>query len=140
MGLLAFNRVLVQAFAADPIKTGHLFFYSAVKVLLCHREHIVQTVHLQISHTAALGTDKMAVQGSIPVEMIDTVTHLKSLYFSPVRQQRQIAIDGSQADFRKFLSDVLIDHVCGGMILARHQKVVDELPLSTVFHRHGNPP
>ena len=140
MGLLAFNSVLVQAGATDPIKTSHLFFYSAVEVSTCHLEHIIQTVHLQIGHAAAFGTDKMAVQGSISIKVIDTVTHLKSLYFSPVRQQRQIAIDGSQTDVRKFLPDVLINYVRGGMVLARHQKVVDELPLSTVFHRHGNPP
>lgn len=81
----------------------------------------------------------MTVLGNIRIKMVDAVAYLQPLYRTPVREKRQVAVDGSEADIRMFLPDVSVNNVGGGMILTAHQKVINNLPLPTVFHRHGNP-
>ena len=53
--------------------------------------------------------------------------------FTDVGKQIQVAVDGSEADIRKFLLYVQIDGICGGVVIPGQQKTLDRLPLAAVF-------
>lgn len=113
-------RGSIQTVRADAAETGIHSLDPAVKALFCLRKQVFQTIERKICYAAAAGTDKMTVSGSVRVKVIDAVAYMEPQDLASVRQQRQVAVNGTQTDVRIFLPDILIDNVGGRVIFARH--------------------
>lgn len=88
---------------------------------------------MDIQHSLAGGTEKMIVRTDISVKSVAPVRSRNLYCFSEIGQQVQISIDGSKTDVWKFLFDMHINSIRGGMFIRRCQIILDGFSLSAVF-------
>jgi hypothetical protein len=67
----------------------------------------------------------MVVGRGVSIKMIHAVSHVQPVDFAAFSQERQIAVHSAKADVGILPADVLIDHIRGGMVLSRRQKIFD---------------
>ena len=79
-----------------------------VKVGCRYIRDLLNTVHLQIEHSATFPTDKMIVGRGIRIKMIRPVAHIQAINFTSVSEKREIAVHGAQADVRILLAHIPI--------------------------------
>ena len=105
---------------------------SAGKVLLSLLVDKAFIVQVHVKKRMALPAEEMGMRLHIAVKPVRPVGgNLND--FSQFCQKRQIAVNGSQTDIRKFLPHMQIDGIGSRVIIPGHQKTLDRFPLPAVF-------
>ena len=87
---------------------------------------------MDIKERVAPSADKMGMGFDMTIEPVCPVgRNFENL--AELRQERKVAVDGAEADIRKFFFDMQIDGICGGVIVAGQQEAFDGLSLAAVF-------
>ena len=89
--------------------------------------------HGKILDGAAGLAHKMVMGRRPEIKMLGTVPAGKTGDFPELRQQVQIPVDGAKADVGKLFPHRQIQGICGGMVGAVHQAVLDGFPLPALF-------
>ena len=126
------GRALLRAFLADAVILHRVSLDDA-------REHLLGllideglVVHMDVEERVALSTYKMGVGLHMSVEAVGSVGgNLDNL--AQVGQQRQVAVDGAEADIRKFFFYMQIDGICGGVVVPGQEKAHNGFSLTAVF-------
>ena len=104
----------------------------------CCVNNLVGIRKKNILNTSAPSANYMMMRGGVSIKMIDTVTDIKSVDFSDIRQKGQIPINGTQADIGILLTNMHINCVSSGMILSTYQKGLNAFSLTTIFQRFNH--
>ena len=89
-------------------------------------------VHMDVKERMAFPAYKMRVGRHMSVEAVGSVGgNLDNL--AQVGQQRQVAVDGAEADIRKFFFYMQIDGISGGVVVPGQEKAHNGFPLAAVF-------
>ena len=89
-------------------------------------------VHMDVKERMAFPAYKMRVGRHMSVEAVGSVGgNLDNL--AQVRQQRKVAVDGAEADIRKFFFYMQIDGICGGVVVPGQEKAHNGFSLTAVF-------
>ena len=124
--------MLLRAFLAEAEVLHRMSFDNSRKHLLGLLVDKGLVVHMDVEESVTLSTYEMRVGLHMPVEAVGSVGgNLDNL--PQIRQQRQVAVDGAEADIRKFLFYMQIDGICGGVVIPGQQKALDGLPLAALF-------
>lgn len=75
----------IQTVCADTVKAGIHSLDPAVKILLCLRKQVFQTIERKVCHAAAMGTDEMTVPGSVRIKVVSAVAHMEPQDLASVR-------------------------------------------------------
>ena len=133
LGKLSGKLLRPGAAAADPVKVSYVPCDVTVKIGSGKLLDALDTVHLQIHHSAAFRADKVIVGRGIGIEVVYTVAYAQTGNLPDVGEKGKVAVYGSQADVWILLPDIHVYNVGCGMILPGHQKFFDHFPLPAVF-------
>lgn len=127
------QRNLCAALRAFSVKVSAVTFDFTVKILFGENIDMFESGHMQIHNAMTAITDKMVVRGRISVKTVRSVPGGKLLDLTDIGEQRQIAVNRTKADVRKFFSDIQINGLCSRVITSAHKKPQNRFPLPTVF-------
>lgn len=85
------------------------------------------------SITVAFGTDKMMMPGGVAVETVSSSVSGDFHDLAQIGEKSQVPVNGSQADVRKFLPDIHIDGIGGGMVRPGGEESLDTFSLFASF-------
>ena len=122
----------LRAFLTEPEILYRMPFDDSRKYVLGLLIDKGLVVHMDVEERVALSTYKMGVGLHMSVEAVGSVGgNLDNL--AQVGQQRQVAVDGAEADIRKFFFYMQIDGISGGVVVPGQEKAHNGFPLAAVF-------
>ena len=125
--------VLIDAVPADSVEMRHIILDLARTALLGRLHDAVDTRHIQVHNPMAFGTDKMMMPGGVAVETVSSSVSGDFHDLAQIGEKSQVPVNGSQADVRKFLPDIHIDGIGGGMVRPGGEESLDTFSLFASF-------
>ena len=122
----------LRAFLTEPEILYRMPFDDSWKYVLGLLIDKGLVVHMDVKERMAFPAYKMRVGRHMSVEAVGSVGgNLDNL--AQVGQQRQVAVDGAEADIRKFFFYMQIDGISGGVVVSGQEKAHNGFPLAAVF-------
>ena len=122
----------LRAFLTEPEILYRMPFDDSWKYVLGLLIDKGLVVHMDVKERMAFPAYKMRVGRHMSVEAVGSVGgNLDNL--AQVGQQRQVAVDGAEADIRKFFFYMQIDGISGGVVVPGQEKAHNGFPLAAVF-------
>ena len=122
----------LRAFLTEPEILYRMPFDDSRKYILGLLIDKGLVVHMDVKERMAFPAYKMRVGRHMSVEAVGSVGgNLDNL--AQVRQQRQVAVDGAEADIRKFFFYMQIDGISGGVVVPGQEKAHNGFSLTAVF-------
>ena len=128
-----FQLILINTVPADSVEMRHIILDLARTALLGRLHDAVDTRHIQVHNPMAFGTDKMMMPGGIAVETVSSSVSGDFHDLAQIGEKCQVPVNGSQADVRKFLPDIHIDGIGGGMVRSGGEESLDTFSLFASF-------
>lgn len=128
-----FQLILINTVPADSVEMRHIILDLARTALLGRLHDAVDTRHIQVHNPMAFGTDKMMMPGGVAVETVSSSVSGDFHDLAQIGEKSQVPVNGSQADVRKFLPDIHIDGIGGGMVRPGGEESLDTFSLFASF-------
>lgn len=87
---------------------------------------------LEICNLAALAADKMIVRFGFRLEAVESAAGVYFSHQTLIDEERQISVDGAEAEGWKFRFELIVQAGCSGMAVGRTQYFQQSRSLATV--------